>query len=221
MRQHGKWRTHCTFILNISNFFRALSAIWIFDTELWLLYWLPLLQSVRHTLLVCGPTFASAPPLGPRWQTRRRLGCALVARLRVLGYGPFWRPDIITPSKHYKYRDRPRRLDRGPDQGQEQTTEHHTGITAPTQPTETYCNQLQPTPAVAYQPIYQWIPGTLSSGRWGLSCPIILPRTAPALHKPMRTVHTWHQQPLRDKKKKQHLKNSYYYVMYPNHILYI
>ncbi len=85
-----------------------------------MLHSLPLVQPVHHTLLMSGPHFPNAPSLGPRWQTVKRYGCTLVARLCVLGYGPFWRADIITPSKHYKYRDRQRRPDRGPDQGQEQ-----------------------------------------------------------------------------------------------------
>ncbi len=79
-----------------------------------------IVKSIRHTLLMSGPHFANAPLLEPRWQTRRRFGFTLVARLRVLVYGSCWKPDIITPSKHYKYHDRPRRPDRGPDPGQEQ-----------------------------------------------------------------------------------------------------
>ncbi len=82
------------------------------------------MQSVRHTLPTSGPHFASAPPQGPRWQTRRRFGSTLVVRLRALRNGPFWRPEIITPSKHYKYSDWRRRPDRGPRKGQEQLPTH-------------------------------------------------------------------------------------------------
>ncbi len=77
-----------------------------------------------------GPHFASVPPRERRWQTRRRLGCTFVARLRVLGYGPFWRPDIITPSK---------------DQEQEQPPSTTPGLQYQRnllQPTVTYSNLL-------------------------------------------------------------------------------
>ncbi len=95
------------------------------------LYWMPLVQSVRHTLVRSGPHFASAPPLRPRCQTRRRFGCTLVASLRVPRYETFCRPAVITPSKP-----------------------------------------------------------------WGLYCPIIVPRTEPALLNPLCTVHAWYHQPL-------------------------
>ncbi len=64
-----------------------------------------------------------------------------MGRFRVLGYGHFWRPDIITPWKHYKYRDRPRRPDRGPNQRQEQPP----STTVQTQPSAVDCNLMQPT----------------------------------------------------------------------------
>ncbi len=74
------------------------------------------------------------------------------------------------------------------------TTKHHTCITVSTQPTATHCNLLQL--HLAYQRPTNKYQGPLSSGPWGLPCPIFLPRTAPALLRPLRTVHTWHHQTL-------------------------
>ncbi len=107
---------------------------------------IPLVQSFRHMLLKSCPNFASAPPLGPRLQTRRRIGCTLVVRLRVLGYGPFSRTYIISPQNTTNIMPRQAKPT-GPRTGPRAraTTEHCTGIKLQTQPIATYCNLHQRT----------------------------------------------------------------------------
>ncbi len=133
-----------------------------------------------------GPHF-SAPPLGPRWQTHRQFGCTLLARLRVVTCARVWN----FPEARYHITPKTLSIPRpaaptGPRTGRRAraTTESRTTITVPMQPTANYCNLL-------YLPtIYRKVPGALSCGSCGLSCPITLTRTVSALPKSLRTVHT-------------------------------
>ncbi len=137
------------------------------------------------------PSHASALPRRPRRRRRKRFGCAFVAPLSCVSYGPFWRPrhyDTLKTLQKTATGRADRTADRTKDKSHHRAPHQHYTTKA------TYCNPLQPTPtcsslASSYRDPLIW--------SWGLSSSIILPRTAPALLNLLRSVHTLHQQPLR------------------------
>ncbi len=152
------------------------------------------MPSVRHTLQSCGLHSASALPPEPLQRPCRLFGCTLVTLLRVQGYGPFRRPDIILRSKHYKYSDRPGPTARRTEPNRPsasyrnalQRIAAYCNILTPLlRPTATYCNQLQP---IKDLPI---IPGALLFCPWEAGEGFMpSPHAAPILCKPLRTLHT-------------------------------